>query len=283
MKHADLPVTPFPGPFLRAIPFDQVHSPKVFLGTQATEDSPYLRAALDEAGGVVGGKGLMWIVPRHENPVGLDIEHMAFAILAIASSRLMAGWLDEVRTSRNNRATDVRRFPVPLARAAWDSLYSAGVSLASCGGNVERLSKALPAIDAIVEEAYGIRKRRALIQLLSDRFDGVWDVNLRGLRYPESPSSPAHAEVNDLLERDGAVLNVKDDRVHLWVPGVADSAIWMALPSHMPGYLCRPGATFRVLLDETDDLSRGIYFPHRAAWAGGEELQEIASNPHALG
>lgn len=274
--------TPWPEPFLVNIKSDDVFGAKVLVGTQLTDDYPWLRAVIDEDG-VLGPKGALWVVPlQPDNRSGgnhLSRGRLARALLAVMASGLASAWVGENLTGRNVPGRTLSGLLVPVAREAWDALAEAGDMLVAAVESRTELGAILREVDQRVSNVYGLSP--AASAAVTDRLAGVPDPALG--REPRYHLEEAHAAEptaqEETLERDGCVLDVDSGRVRLWVPGVTeDDGDWVPLPHGMNGWLARPGSTFRVLLNEADHLATGVYLPHRVSWfVPDDEPSPVAS------
>jgi hypothetical protein len=266
--------TSWPDGFLRKIPDTQIRSPKVLLGTQATEEAPWLRLVFDDKG-VLASKGMIWVVPRlgHEATKNLSSSRVALALMAVFASRLATSWVDEVSTGRNIRGTDLRIFPVPSEPAAWVRLAAVGASLVAAAEGDFQSQRDLMELDLVVESAYGLAANSSVVQAAKSRVEGVPDPALGGKpRYQVEGGDLRHA-LEEPLECDGLVQGVASSSILLWVPGVTPlGGTWSQIPSRMPGHMCRPGATFRVTLGDDDDVVSARYRCHSTEWADPSEV-----------
>jgi len=71
-------------------------------------------------------------------------------------------------------------------------------------------------------------------------------------------------------------MEVAGDKLRVWVPGLTeDDGDWISIPPNMPGWLCRPGATFDVS-GPTDDLTAARYRFQAFSYTELGELTELA-------
>jgi SAM-dependent methyltransferase len=266
--------TSWPAGFLRNILRSDVDSPKILIGTQATEEAPWLRVIIDERG-ILASKSLLWLVPKEDRLIArsLGVPEVNWALLTICGSALMAAWLDEISTGRNIRGTDVRRFPVPRSDAAWQQLADAGRRLHGLAQSGQISADILRQIDQRVFEAYGLKIGSGVAAAITRRLEGVGDPALAGQpRYPGLPRVIPQPP-RDPIDCDGTVLAVEPNRVLLQVSGVTPAdGTWTAIPPKFPGYLCRAGRHFIVRLGDDDNLFAGDYSLHRSAWRTVDDL-----------
>jgi hypothetical protein len=113
------------------------------------------------------------------------------------------------------------------------------------------------ALEKTVQEAYALPQ--AVRAALARHFAG--ERAPEGVvRYPPLPDTipPEGGGARHF----GAVLDVRDDEVKLWVPGLTpDDGKWMQVPPRLPGWLAAPGKTFEVIVN--GDLAAG-YFEYQS-------------------
>ncbi len=72
--------------------------------------------------------------------------------------------------------------------------------------------------------------------------------------------------------RAGATVDVREGAVKLDIPGLTKSGgVWIETPSHLPGWLARPGRTFDVLMADRD-LRQARYRFQGESWMSLDDL-----------
>jgi hypothetical protein len=231
---------------------------KVLASAARSSNSPWrFHVALDLLG-VAVRNSVRGIAPHDQ-----DDDDLLHAVLTIIGSGFASAFAASFGGDRNIPAQVLRTMPIPEDRATLRRLASLGRKATSLAHNPALLNRHLTAVEEVVWDAYGVSE--ADRELAASRFAGH-PAPEGARRYPE-PALP-EAPRTSPFRRVGAVLNVCDGKLRIWVNGLTpDDGVVMRLPARMPGWLLRPGATFDVVGVETAaDLSRGRFTFQPMSW-----------------
>lgn len=231
---------------------------KVLASAARSSNSPWrFHVALDLLG-VAVRNSVRGIAPHDQ-----DDDDLLHAVLTIIGSGFASAFAASFGGDRNIPAQVLRTMPIPKDRATLRRLAGLGRKATSLAHNPSLLNRHLTAVEEVVWDAYGVSE--ADRELAASRFAGH-PAPEGARRYPE-PALP-EAPRTSPFRRVGAVLNVCDGQLRIWVNGLTpDDGVVMRLPARMPGWLLRPGATFDVVGVETAaDLSRGRFTFQPMSW-----------------
>jgi predicted RNA methylase len=227
---------------------DRYQHPKILVSAVRKADNPWrLRVFLDTRGGVIPRESLFMLIPAEES-------HLE-AFAALLSSSVASAWVDTLNPSRSIDTGVLAAFPVPDSVAAWEDLTVIGRRLVASASIGQLTANDLRHLDEHVCDLYGLDERTK--HRLREHFRGF--VGPEGfLRYHQHLDERRPRQ-GDPLRHYGAVMDVGQDRIRLWIPGMtADEGDWMALPTRFLGRHVRPGATFEVVMSG-DEIHNGFF------------------------
>jgi SAM-dependent methyltransferase len=250
----------FPDDFHRA----GTHDGAVFLrhkllaSAKKRPENPWrLKVGIDRRG-VIPRESLYMIIPSS------DDEDILYALLAILSSTVASCWIDSYETKMAIDAGLLGDMPIPAPGAIWKGLARMGRVLAAVAAGFQFdpaiISSFAQQVDQAVTAAYGLPAD--VVQHLRRHFGG-FDAPEGRPRYARSENG--HVAGGPEAERFGAVLDVVDDHLRLWVPGMTqEDGDLLPLPERFLGWHCDVGASFEVLTSTDDLLSARYRFQRRS-------------------
>jgi SAM-dependent methyltransferase len=231
---------------------ERYKAPKVLVSAVRKADNPWrLRVLLDRVGGVIPRQSLFVVTPADQD----DLD----AIAALLLSSVAAAWIDTLNPSRSIEMQILGALPVPSGKSAWSELRRIGRNLTDRAEQGVLRSSDLRSLDELVCELYGLSglTRARLIAHFSGFKGPEGDA-----RYPTATSTaaaPAIPGTSGTLRHYGAVMDVSEQQIRLWVPDLTSSdGDWLALPRRFLGRHVRPGATFEVDV-VLGDLANGFF------------------------
>jgi len=231
---------------------------KILASAARSSNSPWrFRVAIDTLG-VAVRNSVRGIAPYDQGD-----DELLYALLIIVGSAFASTFARGFGGDRNIPAKVLPSMPIPTSRATLGKLARLGHQATALAAEPRMLGKHLTAAERVVWDAYGVDESDR--KLASAFFAGHLAPE-RTMRYPE-PQPPAPPGPST-LRRIGAVLDVSDTDLRLWVNGITqDDGVTIPLPVRMPGWLARPGATFDVTgVERVEDLATGCYQFQPMAW-----------------
>lgn len=248
----------FPDDFQTARGASIVGKRKVLASAARAPNSPWrFRVAIDTTG-VAMRNSMRGIAPHDQSD-----DALLYALAIIVGSAFASAFAATFGGDRNTPAAILKALPIPTAPPALDELGILGQQASELAGDTRALNEHLVRAEAAVWKAYGVPAGD--VTLATARFAG--QLAPEGApRYPalSVETRPRHSA----FRRVGAVLDVTDNDVSIWVNGVTpDEGLVIPFPPGMAGWLARSGATFDVIGVETvDDLQAGEFRFQREAW-----------------
>jgi len=235
--------------------------PKLLVSAKRSTVNPWrLKVGIDRRG-IIPRESLYMVIPSTE------AEDSLYALMAILGSAVASCWIDSYGTKMAVDADLLGDLPIPKRGRVWKDLARAGRSMlwARTNGHLE-LSFLTRAMDQLVAQAYGLS--RDVMERLERHFEG-FTAPEGGQRY--RTNDLAEAKASELVEartrngpeirRFGAVLDVEEDCLRLWVPGTTDDdGNLFQLPERFLGWHCQPEATFEVSTVDGDLQTARYYF-----------------------
>jgi hypothetical protein len=164
----------------------------------------------------------------------------------------------------------LRELPIPENGASWETLAAIGQDLVR-GKDIRESTTAL---EETVWSAY--RLDSLAIDALQRHFSGF--LAPEGMdRFPHYQVVRLGEETN--ANRFGAVIDVEEDRLRLWAPGLTSAeGDWVTLPPRFLGWHSEAGATFELA---GPDLESALYGYQQKSYLGDRELTAapITSEP----
>jgi methylase of polypeptide subunit release factors len=245
---------------------------KVLVSAARNPSNPWqLRVALDPIG-VAARNSVRGVAPNNQ-----EDDDLLYALCILLGSGFANSFIGFYGAERNIPARALKEMPIPTDSETLSRLARLGkeASEAAAQGEQVRLLRIVIDAEQAVWDAYGIteRNRRGLTRRLGGHAAPEGQV-----RY-EAPAGP-RAPGNSTLRRFGCVLESEGYTLRVWVNGVTpDEGVDVNLPSRLPGWLLRPGATFDILGVETvHDLQSAIYRFQPASWSD-LALDELEPRP----
>jgi hypothetical protein len=162
-----------------------------------------------------------------------------FALMAILGSTIASCWVDSYEAKLAIDSELLGAFPIPEEGPVWNELAAVGRELYGSRGD----SRVIARSEDLVRDSYR----------LPNSIRTSIDSHIRGFRAPEGeiriPVIAAAATMGGPAgaRRFGAVLDLNDEELCLWVPGMTpDSGQWQAPPKNFLGWHCAAGAGFEV-------------------------------------
>lgn len=248
-------------------PDDYLHA-KVLVSAMSTVDTPWrLQAFVDEEG-VIPRNSMYSIVPAKNSAAA------RLALVGILSSAFASLWIADRTATRMINAATLGELPLPpLAR--WRDIAEAArraMRIRATGGD---LTEAVTTLEDRVLDAYDAPPD--LRDFIAESFAGI-PAPEGVLRYP-ARSEPDPAENHAMsVVAPAAVLDISENKIKLHVPGYTpEEGSWIALPSGLPGWLARPGAT-AVVRGASQGLGRAAYAFQEYAWMSLDDLLADATS-----
>ncbi|MEU8208653.1 N-6 DNA methylase [Micromonospora sp. NPDC049044] len=237
---------------------------KVIVPAASGPDTPWrLWTALDHRGVLV--RNSMHMVIPHD-----DDETHLFGLTAFLASAFASCWIDERAVERNISTADVLSIPSPSRRLDWVALAELGREGIRVAAEPDALGEVARAIDELVWRTLDVPSevQTRLVNRLSD-FVAPEGVH----RYANSATTAGLRNRGKPRSRFGIVLEVAEQRMLIEVIGVTSSeGVWVEPPPGLPAALCRPGATFDVLIPDGASPEDGQYFYQPESWVDAETL-----------
>lgn len=235
---SDLWAVDFPGDFQTARGAALIPNAKVLVSALRLSDGPWcVKAALDPIGAAVRNSVHM-VAPKDAS------EDALYGLFAITASGFFNCWIDEHAVGVNIPTSATRSAPVPFGLDFGTKLapYGRAIAEASVGQDEDAVVQALRSTEEAIWDGLQSPDVRAICV---KRLAG-WLAPEGHTRY-QRPEPTEAASGESVLRRFGYVVEIAEGRVRVWVNGLTDdSGVWVDLPSRMPGYLLRAGATFDV-------------------------------------
>ncbi|MER5338403.1 N-6 DNA methylase [Micromonospora sp. NPDC002717] len=256
----------FPGDFQTGRGAVGLGRRKVVVPAASGPDTPWrLWTGLDSRGVLV--RNSMHMVIPHE-----DDEAYLYGLTAFLASGFASCWVDERAVERNVSTADVLSIPSPSRRSDWKALAELGREGIRAATEPDALGNITRAIDQFVWRSLEVppEVQTGLERRLSDFVapEGVY-------RYQQSPVPAAASNNGKPRSRFGVVLDVSDQRMLIEVVGITSSeGVWVDPPPSLPAALCRPGATFDVIIPDGAPLRDGQYFYQPESWVDAEALMQ---------
>jgi SAM-dependent methyltransferase len=227
--------------------------PKVLVSATRWSENPWrLKVALDTLG-VIPRNSLHMVIPKSGD------EDDLYALLALLGSSLASAWVDTYEPSRNVHIRVLKALPMP-PRRHWARLAKIGRKLHESAQHGAVDARLTVALEELIVSAYGLDE--ATISALRAHFADE-PAPEGGSRFP-AIAAESRASLSDERPRQvGAVLEVGENRLRLWVPGVTPkSGAWVQLPHRFHGWLAEQGATFDVFGSSAGlENARYVYQP----------------------
>lgn len=197
-----------------------------------------------------------------------------YGLLVILNSSVASCWVDELSVERNTERRTIAAFPVPVSKDS-ELLNQMGRKLVGLKQDSTRdFLSALEQIDELVFDAYSLPAsiQSAVIRRFEDRPDPSGVVRFVG----DQASWSAAGRRSQLTSRErglryvGFVQDVADGQIRVLISGAGSlEGQWVKIPTKMPGWLCRPDATFEVVGD-VEDLDSLDWSFQELAWQASE-------------
>lgn len=248
----------FPEDFQSARGAAIIDKRKILASAARTPTSPWRFDVAIDTTGIAIRNSVRGVAPKDQ-----DDEDLLFALLIIIGSGFASAVAWSFGGDRNIPAAALQELPIPSNPDQISLLASHGRRAVSLSDTPEALNSLLRRAEKDVWRAYGVSPRdraRATDWLAGHKAP-------EGLpRYDRRPAEEIRGTVGQ--RRVGAVLDVTDQSVTLWVSGITpDGGATIDWPASMPGWLARAGATFDVRgVESVDDLQRGRYAFQPMAW-----------------
>ncbi len=251
-------------------PDDYLH-PKVLVSAMSTVDSPWrLQAFLDEEG-VIPRNSMYSIVPLNNS------QTTRLALVGILSSAFASLWVaDRTATRMINAATfgDLPLPPLSHWRAIAEATRSA-MRIRAQGGD---LTEAVSVLERRVLDAYDAPTD--LRELIAETFAGI-PAPEKIVRYSAKPEPEPRDTRATPDAAPAAIVDMDGNQVKMHVPGhTSEEGDWIALPTGLPGWLARPGAT-AIVRGASQGLDRAEYSFQEYAWMSLEDLLADAQGSDA--
>lgn len=200
----------------------------------------------------------------------VDDELYLYGLMAFLSSSFASCWVDEHAMERNISTADLMGIPVPSGREQWALLADLGGRATLARNDVEALLELARLIDDAVLGFLDVPSDVA--EALERRLCGY--VAPEGIPRYHVPLTEDHVDVEGRIRsRFGVVHAINDGRLLIEVVGVnSPEGQWLEPPPGFPAGLCRPGATFDVLLADGAPLERGRFFYQPESWVDTDSL-----------
>lgn len=251
----------FPADFQTGRGATIIDKKKVLVSAARNPSTPWrLRVAIDEIG-IAARNSIRGVAPHDQNN-----DELLYALSILLGSGFASNFVATFGAERNIPARALHEMPIPASSDTISRLGRLGKRAARFAerNDQTQLWRVVKQAEKAVWDAYGISE--------SDRYGATR--RLGGciapegqIRYeaPTAPTSPG----NSTLRRFGCILETEGYTVRIWVNGVTpDEGLNIALPSRLPGWLLRPGATFDILgVDSVEDLQSAIYNYQPASWS----------------
>jgi SAM-dependent methyltransferase len=252
--------TPIPNSLLLPVRFPQEFNwrsgdgseykrPKVMVSGVRNPDIPWrLKVLPDLTGGIIPRESVSIVVPSEQAP------DRVYALCALLGSSVASCWIDTL-SARSIPIALLKAMPIPPVGAVWEELAVAGARIVELATQ-DRLSAAeLVAVDRLVVSAY--RLPEDAFARLAEHFAGVpapeGEVRYAARDATRDGDSDAKADTHLRMRTFGTILEVAPATIRIWISGVtAEEGEWMELPPGLPGSQVQPGATFEVVVDNTD-------------------------------
>jgi SAM-dependent methyltransferase len=249
----------FPQDFHRAGTHDGTifRKPKLLVSAKRWTVNPWrLKVGLDRRG-IIPRESLYMVIPSSKD------EDTLYALMAILGSSVASCWIDSYSTKMAVDADLLGDLPLPRPGRIWKDLARAGQGMLWAGASEGlELSFLARAMDELVVQAYELPQD--VVQKLERHFRG-FDAPEGGQRYRVSDAVETETRSGVETRRFGAVLDVEDDRLRLWVPGVTDEdGSLFQLPERFLGWHCQPDATFEVSTVDSDLRLARYHFQARS-------------------
>ena len=245
---------------------------KVLVSAARNSSNPWqLRVALDPIG-VAARNSVRGVAPNDQ-----ENDDLLYALCILLGSGFANSFIASFGAERNIPARALQEMPIPVSSETISRLGRLGKEASELASRGERTRLREVVIDAekAVWDAYGItdRDRRGLTRRL-----GGYVAPEGQIRY-ETPKAPTATGIST-LRRFGCILETQGYTVRMWVNGVTpDEGVDVEIPSRLPGWLLRPGATFDILGVETvEDLQSATYRFQPASWSD-LALDELEPRP----
>jgi hypothetical protein len=212
---------------------------KILVSSMSTGDRAWrIKVGFDHRG-IIPRQSLCMIVPKDDDSTVL------YALAAMMASSVASAWVGTVSPRLYISPKPFASLPIPDLDD-WGSTLAevaAGLAAEMTAGGVKVDS--MRALEETVLDAYGLppEVRVALARHFAGERapEGV-------VRYPPLGEPPS-LETSP-TRRFGAVLDVRNDEVKLWVPGLTpEDGAWMPVPPRLPGWLAEAGKTFEVTVN----------------------------------
>jgi hypothetical protein len=238
---------------------------KVIVPATSGPDTPWRVWAGIDLHGILVRNSMHMVIP-HE-----DRELFLLGLMAFLGSAFVSAWIDECAVERNIRAADLMSLPAPYHDPQWGELAELGREAIANGGRPENLAGIARAIDDLVWEFLDVPVDvRDIVKLRLSEFAAPEG----SFRYPPPSSTPSPRDRNGRVRsRIGVVHAVSGGRLLIQVIGTTLSdGVWVEPPPGLPAALCRPGATFDVLISDGAPLNEGQFFYQPESWMDTETL-----------
>lgn len=248
----------FPDDFAGGRGKDVINKRKVLVPAMKNPGNPWrFKAALDLIG-VSCTNNIRCIAPIDQSD-----DDILYAILAIVGSGFASAYAAIAGIDRHITAPVMSTLPVPRSRASIRRLGRLGNRAFQSSNDLPELASVLGEIEEAIWDAYGPDEyfRAQAVRLLSGHVAPEQDV-----RYPVSDPAPVRGK--STMRRVGAVLDTDQERVRIWISGITpDDGHVMDVPSRMPGWLVRPGATFDASgIDTVQDIAGASFEFQPMSW-----------------
>lgn len=212
---------------------------KVLVSALRLSDGPWCVKTVLDPVGAAARNSVHMVAPRDASDDAL------FALFAFTASGFFNCWIDEHAVGVNIPTSATRSAPVPFGREFAARLAPQGRAVVAAATRQDQ--DALIAALHDTEEAVwrGFDSLPDVRAICAKRLSG-WEAPEGAMRY-EVPEAAESVVREPVMRRFGYIMDVAVGGVRLWVNGLTEeSGEWMAIPTRMPGYLLRAGATFDV-------------------------------------
>jgi hypothetical protein len=238
--------------------------PKVLVSAMTSVDVPWrLRAFIDPIG-VIPRNSMYAVIPRNDSGKRDDA---LMALLGLLSSAVASLWIAQGTATRMINSHSIAALPVPSMHA-WPSIAEATRRVVEDQAAGALSDDHVSALDRAVFDAFELPAAsvtRIIAALAGERApEGI-------VRFAAS-AQPEDGMAVPAVVRAGATVDVREGAVKLDIPGLTKSGgVWIETPSHLPGWLARPGRTFDVLMADRD-LRQARYRFQGESWMSLDDL-----------
>lgn len=244
---------------------------KILVSATRSSDSPWRYKVAMDLRGVACSNTMHGIAPNRQTD-----DDMLHSLLAIVGSGFASAFSATFGHDRHNRTSVLKSLPIPTTDEAIKLLATLARRAVECAHDQTHLHRVLADIEDAVWEIYGVstESREKAIRLLAGQ-----QAPERRIRY-----TAVEAEIyseRSSMRRVGTIHEVQGSHVRIWINGITpNSGITVPVPTQMPGWLIRPGATFDARrIDTVDDIANATFEFQPRSWQthGFAEVHELTS------